>query len=187
MWIHVWTNSYLIRVVHPHPTAACREVVHLPLPLLASIGGGKHHLELARSVNNKVCGPVLWDLTTNKSSEIIALSVWMHLWRAHNTHVAFLTWSPKACLPIVMPCVHPGTRRGMFLQIIGSRKTVPSRMFLIVPLGLFHISFSLNSEENCIWIISVFHLKTKSKSPNSKNQKASCIFINTLTNIQQIW
>lgn len=60
----------------------------------------------------------------------------------------FFTWSPKACLPIVMACVQPGTRRGMFLQRIGSRKTVPPRMFLMVPFGLFHIFFRLNSEKN---------------------------------------
>lgn len=55
------------------------------------------------------------------------------------------TWSPWACLPMVMACVQPGTSLGMFLQMIGSRKTVPPRMFLIVPLGLFHIFFRLNS------------------------------------------
>lgn len=57
-----------------------------------------------------------------------------------------LTWSPNACLPMVMGCVQPGTSLGMFLQMIGSRKTVPPRMFLMVPLGLFHIFFSLNSK-----------------------------------------
>ena len=41
--------------------------------------------------------------------------------------------------------VQLGTKRGIFLQTIGSRKTVPSRMFLIVPLGDFHICFRLNS------------------------------------------
>lgn len=46
---------------------------------------------------------------------------------------------------MVMGLVQPGTRRGMFLQMMGSRKTVPPRMFRIVPLGLFHIFFSLNS------------------------------------------
>ena len=33
----------------------------------------------------------------------------------------------------------------MFLQMMGSRKTVPPRMFRMVPLGLFHIFFNLNS------------------------------------------
>lgn len=44
-----------------------------------------------------------------------------------------------------MAFVQPGTRRGMFLHRMGSRKTVPPKMFLMVPLGLFHIFFSLNS------------------------------------------
>ena len=34
---------------------------------------------------------------------------------------------------------------GIFLQIIGSLKTVPPRMFLMVPLGDLHIFFNLNS------------------------------------------
>lgn len=57
------------------------------------------------------------------------------------------TWSPWACLPMVIGFVQPVTRRGMFLQMIGSLKTVPPRMFLMVPLGLRHIFFSLNSGE----------------------------------------
>lgn len=56
-----------------------------------------------------------------------------------------LTWSPKAWRPMVMALVQPGTRRGMVSQSMGSRKTVPPRMFLKVPLGDFHISFRLNS------------------------------------------
>jgi hypothetical protein len=31
--------------------------------------------------------------------------------------------------------VQPGTRRGMFEMMIGSRKTTPPRMLRIVPLG----------------------------------------------------
>ena len=41
--------------------------------------------------------------------------------------------------------VQPGTRRGTFLQMIGSRKMTPPRMLRMVPFGDFHISFSLNS------------------------------------------
>ena len=41
--------------------------------------------------------------------------------------------------------VQPGTRRGTFLQMIGSRKMTPPRMLRIVPLGDFHISLRLNS------------------------------------------
>lgn len=41
--------------------------------------------------------------------------------------------------------VHPGTNLGIFLHIIGSRNTVPPSIFLIVPFGLGHIFFKLNS------------------------------------------
>lgn len=54
---------------------------------------------------------------------------------------------------MVMGLLQPGTRRGMLLQMMGSRKTVPPRMFRIVPFGLFHIFFSLNSGEwECRWV-----------------------------------
>ena len=62
------------------------------------------------------------------------------------------TWSPKACLPMVMACVQPVTSLGMFLQMIGSRKTVPPRIFLMVPLGLFHILLRLNSVRETNWV-----------------------------------
>lgn len=55
-----------------------------------------------------------------------------------------LYWSPKACLPMTIGFFHPGTNLGIFLMIIGYLKTVPFKMFLIVPFGLFHICFSLN-------------------------------------------
>lgn len=59
-----------------------------------------------------------------------------------------------------MGCVHPGTRRGMFLQRIGSRKTVPPKIFLMVPFGLFHIFFSLNSvPKNIIYPFILINLK----------------------------
>ncbi len=41
--------------------------------------------------------------------------------------------------------VQPGTRRGTFLQMIGSRKMVPPRMLRMVPLGEGHISLRPNS------------------------------------------
>ena len=47
---------------------------------------------------------------------------------------------------------------GMFLQMIASLKTVPPRMFLIVPLGDFHIFFSLNSSTLASSGVMVAHL-----------------------------
>jgi hypothetical protein len=44
-------------------------------------------------------------------------------------------WSPKAWRPMMIGLVQPGTRRGTFLQMIGSRKTTPPRMLRIVPFG----------------------------------------------------
>src|SRR6476660_2551888 len=41
--------------------------------------------------------------------------------------------------------VQPGTSRGTFLQMIGSRKMVPPRMLRMVPLGLRHICLRPNS------------------------------------------
>jgi hypothetical protein len=46
---------------------------------------------------------------------------------------------------MIIGCFHPGISLGTFLMIIGSLKTVPFNIFLIVPLGLFHIFFKLNS------------------------------------------
>ncbi len=55
-------------------------------------------------------------------------------------------------------CVHPGTRRGTFLQMIGSRKITPPRMLRIVPFGDFHISFRLNSLTRASSGVIVAHL-----------------------------
>ena len=41
--------------------------------------------------------------------------------------------------------VQPGTRRGTFLQMIGSRKMTPPRMLRMVPFGERHISLRSNS------------------------------------------
>ena len=54
-------------------------------------------------------------------------------------------WSPKAWRPMMIGLVQPGTSRGMFLQMIGSRKIVPPRMLRIVPFGDRHMSFRPNS------------------------------------------
>ena len=45
----------------------------------------------------------------------------------------------------MMGWVQPGTRRGTFLQMMGSRKMTPPRMLRMVPLGLRHISLRPNS------------------------------------------
>ena len=54
-------------------------------------------------------------------------------------------WSPNAWRPMTIGLVQPGTRRGTFLQTMGSLKMVPPRMLRIVPLGDFHICLSPNS------------------------------------------
>src|SRR5262245_33537540 len=54
--------------------------------------------------------------------------------------------------------VQPGTRRGTFLQMIGSRKITPPRMLRMVPFGDFHISFRLNSFTRASSGVMVAHL-----------------------------
>src|SRR5215207_9877733 len=54
--------------------------------------------------------------------------------------------------------VQPGTRRGTFLQMIGSRKMTPPRMLRMVPLGDFHISFRPNSFTRASSGVMVAHL-----------------------------
>lgn len=68
------------------------------------------------------------------------------------------TWSPWACLPMMIGLVQPGTRRGMFLQMMASRNTVPPRMLRMVPLGERHICFSLNSSTRFSSGVMVAHL-----------------------------
>jgi hypothetical protein len=53
--------------------------------------------------------------------------------------------SPWALRPMTIGCVQPGTSRGTFSQMIGSRKIVPSRMLRMVPFGLRYIRFRSNS------------------------------------------
>src|SRR5260370_42407703 len=54
--------------------------------------------------------------------------------------------------------VQPGTRRGTFLQMIGSRKITPPRMLRMVPFGDFHISFRPNSFTRASSGVMVAHL-----------------------------
>ena len=54
--------------------------------------------------------------------------------------------------------VHPGTILGILLMMIGSMKTVPLRMFLMVPFGDFHICFNLNSSTLSSSGVIVAHL-----------------------------
>src|SRR5579872_7006168 len=54
--------------------------------------------------------------------------------------------------------VQPGTRRGTFLQMIGSRNTTPPRILRMVPFGDFHISFRPNSFTRASSGVMVAHL-----------------------------
>src|SRR5579872_4879232 len=54
--------------------------------------------------------------------------------------------------------VQPGTSRGTFLQMIGSRKMQPPRMLRMVPFGDFHISFRPNSFTRASSGVMVAHL-----------------------------
>src|ERR1700680_3296018 len=54
--------------------------------------------------------------------------------------------------------VQPGTKRGTFLQMIGSRNTTPPSMLRMVPFGDFHISFRPNSFTRASSGVMVAHL-----------------------------
>lgn len=58
----------------------------------------------------------------------------------------------------MMGCVQPGISLGMLLITIGSRNTVPFKMFLIVPFGDFHIYLRLNSLTLALSGVIVAHL-----------------------------
>ena len=53
--------------------------------------------------------------------------------------------------------VQVGTRRGLLLMMIGSRKITPPRMLRMVPLGDFHICFRPNSSTRCSSGVMVAH------------------------------
>src|SRR5438105_4806362 len=59
---------------------------------------------------------------------------------------------------MIIGLVQPGTRRGTFLQMIGSRKITPPRMLRMVPFGDFHISFRPNSFTRASSGVMVAHL-----------------------------
>jgi hypothetical protein len=69
-----------------------------------------------------------------------------------------LYWSPNAWRPTMIGWVQPGTRRGTFWQMIGSRKITPPRMLRMVPFGDFHIFLRLNSVTRCSSGVMVAHL-----------------------------
>ena len=69
-----------------------------------------------------------------------------------------LYWSPWAWRPMTIGLVQPGTRRGMLLMMIGSRKTTPPRMLRIVPFGETHIFFRPNSSTRASSGVIVAHL-----------------------------
>ena len=54
--------------------------------------------------------------------------------------------------------VQPGTSRGMFEMMIGSRKITPPRMLRIVPFGERHIFFRPNSSTRASSGVMVAHL-----------------------------
>jgi hypothetical protein len=66
-------------------------------------------------------------------------------------------WSPKAWRPTMIGFVQPGTRRGTFLQMIGSRKITPPRMLRIVPLGERYMRFRPNSSTRASSGVIVAH------------------------------
>ncbi len=57
-----------------------------------------------------------------------------------------------------MGWVQPGTRRGTFEQMMGSRKITPPRMLRMVPLGDFHIFLRWNSSTRASSGVMVAHL-----------------------------
>ena len=59
---------------------------------------------------------------------------------------------------MTMGFFHGLTSLGIFLQMIASRKTVPPRMFLMVPLGERHIFLSSNSSTLASSGVIVAHL-----------------------------
>ena len=66
--------------------------------------------------------------------------------------------SGEADLPTTMGFFQPGTSLGTLSTTIGSRKTVPFKILRMVPFGLLHIFFSLNSFTRASSGVIVAHL-----------------------------
>jgi hypothetical protein len=80
-------------------------------------------------------------------------------------------WSPNAWRPMIIGFFQPGTRRGMRLMTIGSRKTVPPRMLRMVPFGESH---TMCCQVSVLW--------TQRKRPGKSRGKLTFLepeFLNT--------
>lgn len=100
--------------------------------------------------NTNNCPSAVIDVPVNTSSSLPGRSM---------TRSVALYWSPCAWRPIIIGLVQPGTNRGIFLHRIGSRNTVPPRILRIVPFGLSHIFFSLNSKYSRIWALLAIEIR----------------------------
>lgn len=67
-------------------------------------------------------------------------------------------WSKQACLPMMIGSFQEFTKGGMFLHRMGSLKTVPPRVFLMVPLGDLYIFLRSNSFTRSASGVIVAHL-----------------------------
>lgn len=105
----------LVRVVHGKRDAFTLEVVHVQLGRLASAFRCVDKLKLAGAGSDEV-GRAVLECQLSRWTEVVCDE---------------LTWSPKACRPIQIGLTHPGTGLGIDFKMIGSRKTVPPRMFRI--------------------------------------------------------
>lgn len=77
--------------------------------------------------------------------------------------------------------VHPGINLGIFLIMIGYLNTVPLRIFLMVPFGLFHIFFRLNYLTLASSGVIVAHL-----IPTLHFLMASAAYIVTLSSVASL-
>ena len=112
------------------------------------------HFQFSQSLATFVLKLSDYKTTHHMTHVKCVLQLYLLLWAWGACGSVVLTWSPCACLPITMASSHPGTSLGTVWQMIGSRNTVPPKMLRIVPLGLRHIFFNLNSVTNLIHCLS---------------------------------